>query len=74
LLSTEVTSPVTWVVFAFSDFISVFFSIAGAGGVAGVAGVAGLAWAKLTPLKATVISTTTKTLSAFFTISPPFLY
>jgi hypothetical protein len=62
------------VVFAFSDFISVFFSIAGAGGVAGVAGVAGLAWAKLTPLKATVISTTTKTLSAFFTISPPFLY
>ena len=50
LPSTEVTSPVMRVVFA-SDFISVFFSIAGAGGVAGVAGVAGLAWAKLMPLK-----------------------
>jgi hypothetical protein len=57
------------VVFGFSDFISDFFSVAGA---AGVAGVAFFSCAKLTPLKASVVKATTSTLSAFFTVSPPF--
>jgi hypothetical protein len=56
----------------FSAFSSAFFSRAGAAGVAGVAGVAGFACAKLVPLKAKVINATTRILSIFFTVSPPF--
>jgi hypothetical protein len=56
---------------AFSDRISVFFSIAGGAGVAGVAGVAGLACAKLTLLKAKLVKATIKILIVFFTVSPP---
>jgi hypothetical protein len=66
-----VTSPVARWVFAFSDFISVFFSIAGAAGVAGVAGVAGFACAKPRALKPNVVKATTNILIIFFTVSPP---
>src|SRR2546427_10244764 len=72
--SSDVTSPVTRWVFAFSDFISVFFSVAGAAGVAGVAGVAGFACAKPRALKLNVVKATTKILIMFFTVSPPFLF
>lgn len=54
----------------FSVAVSLFFSLAG--GVAGLAGVAGVAWAKLTALNTKVVSTRTKALIAFFTVSPPF--
>jgi hypothetical protein len=54
----------------FSVAVSLFFSVAG--GVAGLAGVAGVAWAKLTALNTKVVSTRTKALIAFFTVSPPF--
>lgn len=69
--STDVTSPVTRLVFGFSDF-SVFFSVVGAAGVAGVAGVVFFSWAKPMLLKASVVTAMIKTLSAFFTVSPPF--
>src|SRR6266542_1846143 len=69
--SSDVTSPVIRLVFAFSDFISVFFSVAGAAGVAGVAGVAGFACAKPRALKLNVVKATTKILIMFFTVSPP---
>ena len=67
--SNDVTSPVILLVFAFSDFISVFFSIAGAAGAAGV--VAGFSCAKLRPLKAKPVKAITKILIMFFTVSPP---
>src|SRR6266508_4037790 len=63
--SSDVTSPVIRLVFAFSDFISVFFSVAGA------AGVAGFACAKPRALKLNVVKATTKILIMFFTVSPP---
>src|SRR6266545_3344641 len=69
--SSDVSSPVIRWVFAFSDFISVFFSVAGAAGVAGVAGVAGFACAKPRALKLNVVKATTKILIMFFTVSPP---
>jgi len=69
--SSDVTSPVIRWVFAFSDFVSVFFSVAGAAGVAGVAGVAGFACAKPRALKLKVVKAITKILIMFFTVSPP---
>src|SRR5262245_29936745 len=62
--AVDVISPVRTLAFAFSDFISVFFSIAGA---SGVVGVAGFIWAKLIPPKVKLATERTKTLIMFFT-------